>query len=332
MLVRYKRGAGLAILAITSACSTQSINDDDRAETPSAWSSSEFDAALQQSSTSTATLFAPGQISDGMDQRDTAISFNRHHFLYTLQSGRDARIMHVRHDGKEWLAPITASFSGQWRDLEAVFVPSTLQLYFVSNRPLESESEADDFNIWRTKWTGSQWATPQAVTELNTDGNEFYPSITTSGDLYYTSKQIGGLGGEDIWVAKATADGFATPTPLGPGVNSSDDEFNAAIDPTGKYLVFGALRQDGRGGGDLYLSEVDANGIWQPASLLPGDVNGASLDFCPLFFGELGELWFTSRRVTDSVEIAQPTSLHNLRQSWYAAGNGLGDLYRIRIW
>ncbi len=333
MHASFKRGIGLAYLAIISACSTPSTNAGDPSTAfPSEWSSSAFDAALQQPSTSSVTLFAPGQISDGMDQRDTAISFDRNHFLYTLQSGRDARIMHVRRVGESWIAPTTATFSGQWRDLEAVFVPNSLQLYFVSNRPLENESEADDFNIWRTHWTGSQWAKPQAVTELNTAGNEFYPSITTAGDLYYTSKQEGGHGGEDIWVAIATSDGFATPTPLGSGVNSTADEFNAAIDPTGKCLVFGALRESGRGGGDLYMSKIGANGIWQPAIMLTGDVNGPSLDFCPLFFGAEGELWFTSRRLAEAAGSPQSASVHELRQSWYAPGNGLGDLYRTRIW
>ena len=325
------------------------------------WAGRLFAEAIEAAPSERATLFAPGLISDGMDQRDSAWSTNNEHFLYTLQSPGHARIMHVQPKWASWGEPLTASFSGKWMDLEPAFQPATLHLYFVSNRPLPGEKTAGDFNLWRTVWRADQWQKPQPVTELNTDGNEFYPSLTTSGDLYYTSKQEGGVGGEDIWLARAQFSSsssppsdsatppppdsasipfvtFLPPTPLGSGVNTAGDEFNAAIHPNGQYLIFGALRPDGPGGGDLYLSRRDSAGIWQPATLLGQEINSPQLDFCPLFRGEDGEIWFTSKRRVavpylplDLAEQVDQVRLQHLREAWRAPGNGYGDLFRVKI-
>ena len=44
------------------------------------------------------------------------------------------------------------------------------------------------------------WGSPEQLPDpISTDHEEFYPSLTTSGDLYFTSDRPGGLGGEDIW-------------------------------------------------------------------------------------------------------------------------------------
>ena len=45
-------------------------------------------------------------------------------------------------------------------------------------------------------WLGQQ---PPGTEPINDEHKEFYPSLTTSGDLYFTSDRPGGLGGEDIW-------------------------------------------------------------------------------------------------------------------------------------
>jgi len=44
------------------------------------------------------------------------------------------------------------------------------------------------------------WGEPEILPEgVNNEHKEFYPSLTTSGDLYFTSDRPGGLGGDNIW-------------------------------------------------------------------------------------------------------------------------------------
>jgi hypothetical protein len=290
--------------------------------------SSGHDFALDQPASEQPQLIGAGVVSDGMDQRDCALSFDQQHFLYTLQMGRSARIMHAHRSGSGWSTPTTVSFSGKWRDLEPVFQPQTMLLYFVSNRPVDGGEEAGEFNIWRTRWTNASWQQPEHVGDLDGVGNEFYPSLTESGDVYFTAEREGGVGGEDLWFAEAAGDGFLTAVPLGAGVNTTGGEFNAAIDPTGSYLIFGGARADGLGGGDLYLSKRNADGTWGAAVLMAGSINTPQLDFCPMFRGTDGEIWFTSRR---PLERDNANDLPTLRKQWQAPGNGLGDLYRVKI-
>lgn len=293
-----------------------------------------YDFGLAQPASNEPQLLAAGVISDGMDQRDCALSFDEQHLLYTLQSGRQARIMHLQRQSNVdaratgWSEPTTASFSGEWRDLEPAFVPETRKLYFVSNRPVPSKSEAGEFNIWRTQWQGDRWQEPQYVADVDGPGNEFYPSLNLRGDLYFTARREGGFGGEDIWFAQADGDGFRPPIPLPEAVNTDGDEFNAAIDPSNRYLIFGAARADGPGGGDLYLSTQHARDSWSPSKLLEQGINTPHLDFCPMFRGVDGEVWFTSRR---PIERSAVHTRADLRQQWQSPGNGLGDLYRVKI-
>lgn len=275
-----------------------------------------------------AEVFCPEQISDGMFQRDVALSHNRDLFLYTLQAGRSSRIMFSQYENEAWSEPAPVSFGADWRDLEPAFKPETLELFFASHRPLPGETESDDANLWRTEWKDGIWIAPTPVTEVNTDGHEYYPSLTADGTLYYTSQLETETAGENIWSALATADGFGNPTPLQGGVNTDYDEFNAAVNPAGSLILFGSAREDGPGGGDLYVSRRNSDGTWAEAKLLGPQFNTARLDFSPFFDPNEKDVWFTSTRL-GSKDTFQG-GLKEIRRTSRAAGNGQGDLYRVR--
>ncbi|MHC4822617.1 MAG: nuclear transport factor 2 family protein [Planctomycetota bacterium] len=287
----------------------------------------EFGEELERSSYSTPRMFAEDLVSDGMNQRDTALSSDGLHFLYTLQERRTGKILHASKETGGWLEPQVASFSGRWSDLEPAFLPGSSTLYFASNRPLPEELEPGDYNLWRTSWEDGAWREPSPLIEVNTPDNEFYPSLTGDGALVFTSSREGGLGGEDLWMAQADGDGFRPAEPLGLGVNSGANEFNAAIHPNGNSIVFGSDRAGGPGGGDLYLSIRDEQGTWRPAVLLAGGINSPQLDYCPFFDPHEEVLWFTSQRPKERA--SYDLRLSALQEDWQDAGNGSGDLYRV---
>ena len=55
-----------------------------------ACASTHHEFGLDQAALDQPQLIGEGVISDGMDQRDCALSFDGEHLLYTLQMGRDA--------------------------------------------------------------------------------------------------------------------------------------------------------------------------------------------------------------------------------------------------
>jgi hypothetical protein len=131
---------------------------------------------------------------------------------------------------------------------------------------------------------------------VNTSADEFYPSITRSGNLYFTATYKNGPGREDIYVAKRNATGFETPVALDTMVNSTFYEFNAFVDPDEQFILFTSYgRKDDSGGGDLYLSCKDASGKWTMAVNVKR-INSPQLDYCPYVTPDGKSLIFTSER------------------------------------
>jgi hypothetical protein len=109
---------------------------------------------------------------------------------YTLQANQHAFstiLLRKRIANGAWGTPEVASFSGQYKDLEPGFSPDGKSLYFSSARPAEGKS-GDDYDIWFVKRQGTEWGTPTRLgPEVNTSENEYYPSVTLSGSIYFTA-------------------------------------------------------------------------------------------------------------------------------------------------
>jgi len=108
---------------------------------------------------------------------------------------------------------------------------------------LPDGTQPEHFNLWRVPRIDEGWGSPEQLPDpISTDHEEFYPSLTTSGDLYFTSDRPGGLGGEDVWWAQWTGEGWGEPANLGPAVNSPGPEFNSLIAPDGSIFFFTSSR------------------------------------------------------------------------------------------
>ncbi|MBK8496879.1 MAG: PD40 domain-containing protein [Chitinophagaceae bacterium] len=154
-------------------------------------------------------------------------------------------------------------------------------MFFSSNRPL-SGSEIKDFDIWVVEKENGKWGEPRNLgAPVNTKEDEFYPSITKTGNLYFTAAYKNGIGKEDVFMAKLENGKYGEPVPLDTAVNSKTYEFNAFVSPDEDFIIFTSYgRKDDNGRGDLYMSIKDASGNWQPAKHL-SMLNSAKLDYCP---------------------------------------------------
>ncbi|MEL6537406.1 MAG: hypothetical protein AAFQ98_18440, partial [Bacteroidota bacterium] len=231
----------------------------------------------------TPEVFAPYHISTAQVQRDLAVSPDSSLVLYTLATPDRSFtvIMEVRRTQEGWTSPQIASFSGKYTDLEPAFSPNGKWLYFSSNRPITGDS-AKDVDIWRVARLATGWGTPENLgAQVNGPGDDFYPSVAANGNLYFTGSRPDALGQEDIYQAIWTDSGYATPSPLGTGVNSAGFEFNAFVAPDESYLIFtGYNRQGGLGSGDLYIS-FQEGAEWSQAISLVQAINSPVMDYCP---------------------------------------------------
>ena len=220
-------------------------------------------------------------------------------------------------------------------DLEPFLSPDGLQLYFVSNRPLDSSSkEVKDYDIWYVErnQVDEEWSAPINMgSPVNSTFNEFYPAITDSKNLYFTCDLPSAKGRDDIFMCSWENDHYSEPTSLSEAINSAGYEFNAFVAPDESFLIFsGYNRKDGLGSGDLYISHRDTAGDWTEAKNLGESVNSAQMDYCPFVDLTSNTLYFTSKR--SKVEaLSQPLqSLKELEVLLNNDQNGKSMLYKIK--
>jgi Tol biopolymer transport system component len=223
---------------------------------------------------------------------------------------------------------VVASFSGEFKDLEPMFTPDGKRLFFASNRPLFENDKSTDYNIWYVDRIKNGWSVPVALdTIINTEKDEFYPSLTSTGTLYFTATRLDSKGKEDIYFSKNIIGVFGEPASLDSAINSATYEFNAYVSPNEDYILFSSYgRKDGYGGGDLYISYRE-NGKWLPAQNLGKKVNSTSLDYCPFVSADGKTLYFTSGRRL----IEKKSSMQSMKKSMNSPQNGFDDIYEMRF-
>jgi hypothetical protein len=249
---------------------------------------------------------------------------------YTLQSPETGfSVIMVSYYKKSWSFPVVASFSGMYNDLEPFITPDGQWLYFSSDRPLPGGSK-QGFDIWRSKREGNKWGTPENLgSTINTSGNEFYPSLNSNGDIYFTAERKDGIGKEDIYISRKNKSGFEKAIPLDTSVNSTTYEFNAWIAPNDSLIIFSSYgRKDDLGRGDLYMAKKGKNGNWQKAVHMPVGINSKWLDYCP-FIDAVGNFYFTSNRIDISERSYTIKTIKDWDNLTEISGKGSSDVYKI---
>lgn len=251
-----------------------------------------------------AEIFSVPTISSTLFERDFAISPDGTEVYYSLVFGASAaRIVSRKFTGGTWSEPKILTISIGPNDIEPALSPDGTKFFFASNR-------AGNYDIYMSeKLANGTWSEPvSAGSNVNTEGNEFYPSVMEDGTLCYTARYTSGaVGGEDIWCSKWDGTRYLPPTALPPAINSEKDEYNAFVDPKGLYVLFGSYgRTDDSGRGDIYISRKNRDGVWQPATRFSGNINSTQLDYCPYVSPDGKYLFFTSERSVPLLRATNP--------------------------
>ena len=268
--------------------------------------------------------------------RDLAVSPDGNEIYFSVASFRKEfhTIVVIQKDGNTWSEPVVAPFSGQFNDLEPAFSPDGLKLYFSSQRPLnDTVKEPKDWDIWyvERKSTDDGWGAPvNPGAPLNSPRNEFYPSVTRSDDVYFTTVPNEDTDKEDIFVSRYSKKGYSKPVALPAEVNSDGYEFNAFIAPDESYLIFSSFgRADDTGGGDLYIAFRGVDGKWQSARNMGSLINSEQLDYCPFVDGHTQTFYFTSESSSVRKYFDRPQTLEALEDEFYQFENGLSRIYMM---
>ncbi len=122
-------------------------------------------------------------------------------------------------------------------------------LYFVSDMP----GGYGGTDLWKSEMVSGSWAKPVNLGDrINSEGNEMFPFIHSDGTLYFSSDGLLGLGGLDVFEARAGAKGFAAPENLAAPLNSNKDDFGFTVNTDKTQGYVSSNRENGKGDDDIY--------------------------------------------------------------------------------
>jgi outer membrane protein OmpA-like peptidoglycan-associated protein/tetratricopeptide (TPR) repeat protein len=124
------------------------------------------------------------------------------------------------------------------------------RLFFASDMP-GSLGQSDLYSVTINK-DGTFGKPENLGPNINTEGRETFPFISTDNELYFATDGRPGLGGLDIFVSKILENGiFDQVQNIGEPVNSASDDFAFIIDSNSKGY-FSSNRKGGTGNDDIY--------------------------------------------------------------------------------
>lgn len=158
-------------------------------------------------------------------------------------------------------------------------------------------------DIFSSKIEGNnpkKWSKPEPLEgEVNTDYWEGSASLSQDGQtLYFSSDQVGGYGGSDIYVSRKQSDGsWGRPTNLGPVINTPYDEDAPQIHSDGTTLFFSSRGHNGIGGYDIFSTILDpASRQWSKPRNIGYPVNSADEDIYFSLTSDGAKGYFSSYR------------------------------------
>ncbi|MDF1575019.1 MAG: hypothetical protein P1P86_07490 [Bacteroidales bacterium] len=230
-----------------------------------------------------------------------------------------------------WLPPEIVPFSGGpgVADFEPAFSPDGSRLYFLSSRP-DGDEPAGDQDIWVVKRTeNGAWGLPENLGEpVNTDGGEYFPSLTSDGTLYFT-RGLKGSGLNQIFRSRWENGAFQEPELLPGQVNCGTNRYNAFIAPDESYIIVPAVGMpDAYDGVDYYIIFRNENDQWSEPLNMGALVNRDNArGYSPYVSPDQKAFFFMATR-TQEIEEAY-WSYETLKKLYDSPGNGNADIYWV---
>jgi outer membrane protein OmpA-like peptidoglycan-associated protein/tetratricopeptide (TPR) repeat protein len=161
--------------------------------------------------------------------------------------------------------------NSRWKETQPSISYDGKTIYFSSNRP----GSIGGLDIWKST-RDDNWNFSEPVNlglSINTRGNEQTPFIHTDDQtLYFTSDGHPGMGKNDIFYARKSADGWDTAINIGYPINTTEDETGFVVDRAGEYAYYSSAKIGGYGGFDIFKFKLPEAAKPKPVTYLKGKV------------------------------------------------------------
>lgn len=283
-----------------------------------------------------AKLFAPRLINTGMFTRDVAMTPDGREFYFGLVAGNYtwSTICVSRLVDGRWTAPevMPRMEDPGVTNFEPCISPDGRRFFFLSTRPDEAAGETKgDQDIWVMDRAGDGWGEPRNLGgPVNTAGEEYYPSVTRDGTLYFTRADKDGRT-SFIYRARFSGGRYGEPEKLPPQVNCGASQYNAFVAPDESYLIVPAAgRKDSLGGTDYYIVFRGPGDVWsEPVNMGPAVNTPSGGEYSPYVTPDGKFFFFMSARFLPREEWPAKLTYAGMRETQGRAPNGNAAIYWI---
>lgn len=276
------------------------------------------------------------QLNQFLNVRDLCISKDGTEAFFTVQSpdGAISQLARMRKSDNHWLEAELLAFCDENSYIEPFLSDDALRLYFASDKPLkEAKDIPKNFDLWyvERKSVSDLWSEPINMGKpVNSENNEFYPTLSKNNNLYFTMDAKTGKGKDDIYFCSWNGKKYAAPVLLNDNVNTSGYEFNAFISNDERFLVYTKYNAEGGyGSGDLYIARKDQDGVWQKPENLGQIINSKYMEYCPFYDEKTQTLYFTSKR--NNLQSKSFKNMLEFQDYVNQNENGLSKIYSVKV-
>jgi peptidoglycan-associated lipoprotein len=171
---------------------------------------------------------------------------------YDKNKIKGCQIFTTKKKGNSWDEPVLVPFADDTFTVGHPWISDDeMTLFFASDMP----GGLGGRDIWMSKMDkkGKKWGNPVNLgPQINTQGDELYPTLRDDSTLYFASNGLVGMGGLDMFEAKFKGGKWTGVANLKHPLNSSADDFGIVFRGKQERGYFSSCREGGKGGADIY--------------------------------------------------------------------------------
>ncbi|WP_299261208.1 hypothetical protein [uncultured Aquimarina sp.] len=246
-------------------------------------------------------VFAPSIISKPSESEfGSVFSKDGKEFFYGVVINGKSEIRYTRLVKDSWTTPETIISDSNFGFNDPFLSPDENRLYYISDRSIKGKGDKKDHDIWYSKKRPYGWSKPiNAGANINSAGNEYYMSFTNNGTMYFSSNVLSEKNNDhdfDIYASKQINGEFQKPEKLSDAINTKSYEADVFVAPDESYVIFCAIRKEGLGRGDLYISFKNEDDSWTTAKNMGASINTKGHELCPFVTKDGKYFFYTSNQ------------------------------------
>ena len=151
----------------------------------------------------------------------------------------------------------------------------------------------EENSIYMSQKVSSKWGPPTEITsQLSNQRDISSSSLNYDGTQLFIYKADDFVG--NIYVSNYSDGTWSKIMKLNNNINTKYYESHASVSKDGNTLFFTSNRNEGEGGSDIYLSELQSDGTWGPANNLGASINTPFNEGTPFLTNNDSILFFSS--------------------------------------